>query len=744
MYKYILSLFFVVTMSAFAMDVTIQGNQVISDEAIRTAGMFPDNENIDAWNGAVKKLYQTGWFDKITVTVEGSAVKIKVKEYPPLLAYKVESQLDQLKPEKIIEMLQDAGMVRGQPLPKHRLEQWRLGALQELKRMGYENSKVVVQTEYMSKGVVLVVTIDGGPLTLVRNIIITGQPVFSPKELTSILDVKPNSLWRRMDGANKISLEKNKLIEESVKRYYESQGYFYSTVKVTWNTVPGKSKNNYVDLVIHADAGRPAIIKNIQVVGECGELKSHMKQLEGKQYHADALQLQLMKSGLLREDFHVKLQPHLLDNGVEVILVCRSMPPMVISDIEIVGEGTDDLLLRKLLDFDVGDQWRGSWLASSKRRLLGQAYLEDANIVLKPGAKEGETEVVVTVEESKKNTMASFRMSYEQGGGGFGLGGGFSNRNFLGTGNALSLEAQYGEAMWFADLQLSQPLLPYQASALMGFTFRVTNQNKLNLGQYKQDLAAAYYGYRWLLSDQMLFQSQVSLKANHFVLYNENATNITDELNVFGYDPLEFAWSNTFVRDTRDRAERTTSGYVAKLGVSTIIPVLSDMMAYMQISPSFTAFYPVTSLFKQPVVLRGNVQTGYGYSYGKFSGSLPFYNRYYAGGIGTVRGYNLYSLGPYYVDEEGNQRATGGNWLLVGNLDLLLPSPYPDFLQPSLFIDAGNVYTNGITLDKLRYSTGLSTAINTPFAQLTVTFAKFMNAANEKHRMFTLEMGRQF
>lgn len=727
------------------MEVRIQGNQTIGVQAIKSAGMFPVTDNIDEWNQSVKRLYQTGWFDKITVEVEEAYVKVIVKEYPTLLAYKIESQLDQLKPEKIIEMLNHTGMVRGQPLSVHRLEQWRLGAVQELKRMGYEEPQVTFKLEPQKTGVVLDVMIAGGPLTLVRKVLILGDPVFPHNEISQIIDVKPYSAWRWMDGANKISLEKNKAIKSTLKQYYESRGYFYSNIDITWQRVPSENKSDYVDVFVTINAGKPAMIKKITEMGHCGALLKHMQKIEGRRYQNDMLQERLMTSGLLREDFQVKLQPHLLADGIDVVLICHTLAPMVINDIEIIGEGTDDLLLRKLLDFDEGDLWRGSWLASSKRRLLGQPYIADANIMLKPSVKKnGEADVVVVVEESKKNTTASFRMSYEQGGSGFGFGGGFSNRNFLGTGNSLSLEAQYSRAIWFTDLQLTQPLLPYQASALMGFSFRVTNQDKLNLGQYKQDIAAAYYGYRWLLSDQMLFQSQFSLKANHFELFNQNASDIKEQLDIFGYDPLEFAWSNTIVRDTRDRAERTTSGYVAKFGVSTVIPVLADMMAYFQVSPSFTAFYPLGTLLKQPLVVRSHIQTGYGYSYGQFSGDLPFYNRYHAGGIGTVRGYNLYSLGPYYIDDAGNQRAMGGNWLFVSNVDLLLPSPYPDFLQPSLFIDAGNVYQNGIKFSDLRYSTGLSTAINTPFAQFTVTIAKFMNDANEKHSMLTVEMGRQF
>ena len=745
----------------YAQSVVVIGNKIISTDIIRQKADFPHNQDADAWNNAVKRLYATGWFDKITVDVEPDETKVIVKEYPTLLAFKVESRIEQLKPEKIIDMLHDAGFKRGQPIAKHNIEQWRLGVIRELQRMGYAGADVVLNLEPKPHGVVLDLVFISGERTLTRKIIIEGQTVFSPKEVLALIDVKQDSFFRFFDGAHKVSEEKLRSIQNKLIDFYENNGYFGVKVSVKFREVSIKKDKKMVDIIVHIDAGKQSMIDKIYPIGPCdGDLVQYMGAVEGTPYVADHLQGFLKKSGKISPILDVKIQPRLVDDRIDIMMICQKIPPLVIRDIDIVGDGTDDLLLRRLLDFDIGDEWVGGWVNTSKRRLLGQPFISDVQINLKPSMQTGETDVVIVVEESKKNTMASFRMSYETGGSGLSFGGGFSNRNFLGTGNALSLDAQYGAAMWYTDLQLVQPVIPLHASALMGFSFRVTHQEKLNMGPYKQDLASAYYGYRWLLNDNTLFQSQLTLKANHFKLFNPIYEQDLGYFAQLGYDPIEFLWTNTWVRDTRDRAEKTTSGYVMKMNVSTVIPILQDMMAYYQLNPSFTSFYRLGTLFYQPLVLRGNMQVGYGQSYGKNAGQLPFYNRYYAGGIGTVRGYNIFSLGPKYImNNMYNQpypQALGGDWLVVGNLDLILPSPYPDFLQPSLFIDAGNVFLGGtdiagkfqdlgpIDLSKLRYSTGLSTAISTPFAQLTVTFARFFNTGDERFSTITVEMGRQF
>ena len=740
-------LFFCIMLSClYAAPTKIVGAVSVSTKAISEIAKFPSNDNPDAWNDAIKRLYATHWFDKITVDVEKDHATVTVKEYPILLGFKVTSRIDQLKPEKIIDMLNDFGVSRGKPVSAARLEQWRLGVAHELKRMGYAMAEADIVWHSKPQGVLLDVTLDAGSAVVVRKIFIEGNTVFPVKELLPVLEIKQDNILRWMDGAHKISREKLTTIEEKLRNFYDANGYFNANIQVQWRDVAVTKYKKSVDVMVHVDAGKPFTVHKVVPVGECGPFENHMRAVEGKAYQAAKIHDFLYKMSHLNEKYEIRLQPKLMDNSLNLIMICRALPPLVIRDVDIVGDGTDDLLLRRLLDFDVGDTWVGGWINSSKKRLLGQPFIAEVDIEVRPDVASKEADIIVHIEESKKNTMASFRASYENGGAGLSFGGGFSNRNFLGTGNALSFDSQYGHAMWYTDLQLLQPIVPMHASALMGFAFRVTDQNVLNMGPYKQDLASAYYGYRWLINDQTLLQTQITLKANHFKVFKEEFATSTGYFDQMGYDPLEFVWTNTWVKDTRDRAEHTTSGYVWKLGLGTVLPVFPGMMAYYTISPAVTGFYKVGELLHQPLVLRGNVQAGYGQSYGPNKGHLPFYSRYYAGGIGTVRGYNLFTLGPKYTQLSFGDYlpAQGGDWLLVGNLDLILPSPYPDFIQPSLFIDAGNVFLGNIDLEELRYSSGLSVGINTPFAQLTVTLASFFNASNERRNNLTIEMGRQF
>jgi outer membrane protein insertion porin family len=94
---------------------------------------------------------------------------------------------------------------------------------------------------------------------------------------------------------------------------------------------------------------------------------------------------------------------------------------------------------------------------------------------------------------------------------------------------------------------------------------------------------------------------------------------------------------------------------------------------------------------------------------------LPFYKNFYAGGIGSVRGYETASLGP--VDPLYPDTYLGGTSKAVFNSELLMPFPGIDkSVRFGPFFDAGNVFTDNYTYaeEGLRMSVGLAAAWISP------------------------------
>ena len=111
----------------------------------------------------------------------------------------------------------------------------------------------------------------------------------------------------------------------------------------------------------------------------------------------------------------------------------------------------------------------------------------------------------------------------------------------------------------------------------------------------------------------------------------------------------------------------------------------------------------------------------YGDGFGKTK-HLPFFKNFYAGGIGSVRGFDSGSLGP---QDEFNH-SIGGNLSTTGSANFILPSPWKDTLRPSVFVDVGNVYKNStFKLSELRSSYGAQIEWRTPLGvPIILSYAK--------------------
>ncbi|MGH9892198.1 MAG: outer membrane protein assembly factor BamA, partial [bacterium] len=188
-----------------------------------------------------------------------------------------------------------------------------------------------------------------------------------------------------------------------------------------------------------------------------------------------------------------------------------------------------------------------------------------------------------------------------------------------------------------------------------------------------------------------------------------------------GEDFDEIRLTGSFAYDTRNKALLPDQGTFQRFRTEVAVP--GAELQYYKVDYETRWFYPIV----EDYVLALQGQASYGDGYGDTT-ELPFFENFYAGGPRTVRGYEENSLGP--DDSEG--RALGGNFLLVGNADVILPVPFLQDLKSvrvTAFVDAGNVYgeSENIDLGDLRYSAGISGLWVSPFGVLTVSVAQPFN-----------------
>ena len=123
------------------------------------------------------------------------------------------------------------------------------------------------------------------------------------------------------------------------------------------------------------------------------------------------------------------------------------------------------------------------------------------------------------------------------------------------------------------------------------------------------------------------------------------------------------------------------------------------------------------------------------------SNSVPSNVRFFAGGPGSVRGYQLNRLGP--LDSNGNP--IGGGSLIEGSMEIRYPI-MGDF-GGTAFVDIGNVFVPAFTyrLDELKYSLGVGLTYMTPVGPLRVEVAYAINPEDrDLTRLFFFAIGQAF
>jgi outer membrane protein insertion porin family len=150
----------------------------------------------------------------------------------------------------------------------------------------------------------------------------------------------------------------------------------------------------------------------------------------------------------------------------------------------------------------------------------------------------------------------------------------------------------------------------------------------------------------------------------------------------------------SIARDSRDNYLDPSSG--SRNSVYVTFAGLGGTNAFIKGLVDSAWFFPVGS---STVSLRGR----FGYATGIFGKELPLYERFYVGGIHTVRGLGFGEAGPR--DENGD--VIGGTKELIFNFEYIFPIVKELKLKGVVFFDAGNSYDFNESVGVLRYTTGL-------------------------------------
>lgn len=741
--------------------ISIEGLQRVSAETVRNyLPVSPGDELTEDETGTIiEALYQTGFFEDIILARHGNVLVVRVVERPTIGQLKISGN-SSIPTDQLTKVMTSMGIAEGRIYDTVMISRIQQGLLNQYYMLGRYNARVEVTTTKMPQNRMLVkIDISEGLVAKVRQINIIGNYTYSTARLTRNMDLSTSSLVSFFTMSDRFSQEKFQQSLDQLQDFYMDRGYLHFQVKSSEVSVSPDRKSIFLTIVV--DEGKVYRIKDIRVSGETilppaellkklnihsGDVFSRKAVVQADKTIADALG----NKGYIYAV--VTPEPDVDEKTGTVILnfAVKSGKRMYVRHISFTDNNrTNDVVLRRELEQMEGAPVSAESLENSRLNLNRLPFIRDAQTGLErvPGT-EDQVDVKYTVKEESA-AQASFNVSYGQVGG-VGFGVGLNQKNFLGTGDTLGIDLRKNRYEQVYSLDFTNPYYtPDGVSRSFGFSLVKFNPQGANLtNSYSDDQLSLYvmYGIPAFQEEGVTnrFQVGYGYEETDVRLSNTVSQQIISFVQHYGRRFRQVDLTGGYSRDSRDRSIFPTAGGLQSFGINVYAPVDGQSLKYFLASWRGKWYFPVISGFI--VTARGEL--GYGTSFDQGANGFPFFKNFTVGGIGSVRGYEGNTLGPY----DSTHRPSGGNEVMDGTIGLVVPNPLPEKVRTELFLDGGNVYNSwnnrkygGTASGGPRFSGGLSVEWLSPLGAVNLSFARALNAQHgDSLNFFQFQLGANF
>lgn len=742
-------------------DIEVEGLQRVSAGSVFSA--FPVNigEQIDETRlaSAIKELFRTGLFTDIEASRDSGVLVLSVKERPSISSIEIDGNKN-IETNMLMDALAGAGLEEGQVFRRATLERLELEILRSYIAQGRYNARVRATAEELPRNRVAVrLDINEGTVAAIKHINIVGNKDFSDDELTSLFELRTSSWWNSITNKDKYARERLSGDLESLRSFYLDRGYLDFTVESSQVSISPDKRQVFV--AISLDEGPQYTISDIRlrgnlIVGE-EELRKLIPVEEGDVFSrarmtsiSEALSFRLGREGYAFASVNAVPEPG-EDNTAAVTFFIEPGKRAYVRRVNFEGNvSTKDEVLRQEMTQMEGGVASTDRIEFSKTRLerLGFFQTVDVETVPVPGTDDL-VDVNYSVREQPTGSLSA-SIGFSQNSGVI-LGAAVSENNFFGTGKRVSFGVNVSDSVKSANISYLDPYYTVDGVS-RGFSLfaRETDFEEQDISSYLLDEYGARltFGYPIDPITRLNFGTgvtQSNLKPGIFSSV-EVRDFIADEGDSFTNYFLFGSWR----RSTLNRGVLPTRGHSHSLSLDVAVPG-SDLTFY-KATHRTDFYYPLVDTHRW--VVRTRTEVGYGDGYGDRT-QMPFFEHFYAGGFGSVRGFRANSLGNRAERAEfdfSSPDPFGGNLLTEAGLELIFPTPFAGdtrSMRTSFFLDAGQVFDTARDFDpefgEVRASAGVSFQWITAVGPLAFSLAKPLNnKPGDDTQVFQFSLGQTF
>ncbi len=691
--------------------------------------------SLDNAGSAIKALFKTGFFKDISLERDGSTLIVNVVERPSIAKIVFEGNKD-LSKDDLTKALNKIGLSEGKVFDPQVLDK----VEQELSRQYYSHGKygLKIDTEVSDltrNRVGIHIKISEGRVAKIKQINIVGNTVFDDKTLLSKFELSTSNLLSFYTKNDQYSKQKLSADLEKLRSYYLDRGYINFSVESTQVAITPDKKDIYV--TINVKEGDVYTLEKVKLAGNLVVKPEELIKLvkvgpkevfsrKNATETSKAISDRLGDEGYAFANVNMVPEINEANKTVDMTFFVDPGKRVYVRRINMKGNTkTRDEVLRREMR-----QMESSWASSSKierskTRLERLGYFEEVNVETPPVAGTSDQIDVnySVVEKPNGNLMAGIGFSQTQG---IVLNANISQDNVFGSGKRVNLAFNNSDYLTQYQFGFFNPYFTLDGISFgydLGYTVRDATQ--VNLANYSTDVINTGVNFGIPINEFDRLQFSADLRHTKLKTTDFTSREITNFLDKEGDKYLTLAPSLGWTHDTLNRAIFPDRGGQQRFSALGTVP--GSDLEYYKVSYKQQHYFPLA----KDLTLRLHGEVAYGDGYGK-TDELPFFENYFAGGWGSVRGYDTNTLGP----RDSRARPFGGSSKIIGNAELFFPVPFmPETksIRLGTFFDAGTV-NDGFKFDNLRYAAGLSGEWLSPFGALSVSVAMPLNSGTTTYQ----------
>ena len=719
--------------------ISVNGNDRISDKTVIIFSKvnIGDELIINDLNEIIVNLYNTDFFENISVNLKDNVLSINVKENDLIQSVEING----VKNKKLKQALFDQLLLNeNKSYAKEKSNDEILKLSNFLKLSGYYFSKVDLKIKKNDNNTVnLIYNIDLNKKAVIKKINFTGNKIFKSRLLSNVIVSEESKFWKFLSKKKYLNEKQIQLDERLLKNFYLNEGYF--NVKI-FQTNANIIQDNEFNLTYNIDSGKKFFFNDLSLIlpadydpNNFKFIKILLNDLKNKNYSLNRINEILNEIDNIAitkqyEFINASFSENIIDdNKINIKFLIKESEKLYVNRINILGNDiTNETAIRNLLIVDEGDPLNEILNNKSKNNIKTSGLFSNVDYEILDTDNKLKKDIQITVTEQPTGEISA--------GAGYGTSGqtisfGIKENNFSGSATKLNTNLSFTPKSVKGGFNIIIPNYNYSDKSLRLNLSRISN-DYLSTSGYENSITNFTLGTGFEYKQDLFFTPLIVLEAENLTTDSTASAEIKKQDG--NYNSVEFDYS--FLYDKRNQSFRPTNGYYSRF--NQILPLLSNDYS---LSNSFDhkSYYQLTKNTVSNVSFYISTINSLEGSDVRVSDRIFLTSK-------KLRGFEPGKIGP-----KDKQDFIGGNYASTVSVSTTLPTLLPELesVDFNLFLDAGNLwgvdYDSSLDSSKIRSSTGLSIDWLTPIGPLNFIFAQpISKASTDVEQTFRFDIGTTF